>query len=401
MLVVAAILMIAQSLLAQIPYWHRSNGGPAKPVLGAIGLVLQLFTCASLFMVVHYIALWMLGAYCLRRHARQTTYLAWSLALVPFAAVFAGVIGLEYFDRLRERYPIESLAQRLDYERAGMARQAAQPQAVTIEAHPQLVSEQTSRSLDDLYQEFAKNGDAEYRAARLKSLHTEHVQQFVNSPGFGVVRGMALSERSLRINREPGTPEQLAVPPLDDATPETGPPPAKQPPIPELLAQLRPMHDSALGNFANPAAFGWVQDVDHVAGFEPHALHNRPRSPPARNDSRLELLRVELVSLLKHDQPMVYDSKFLPDMQELRNMPVRPLDRFERQALPRLQSGNQDLVSEARGPRVRLLGSIRAAKQCLECHSVSHGDLLGAFSYQLLDKLHQHTEPQEAPPETF
>jgi len=30
-----------------------------------------------------------------------------------------------------------------------------------------------------------------------------------------------------------------------------------------------------------------------------------------------------------------------------------------------------------------MLGSLRAAKQCLECHTAKRGDLLGAFSYVL------------------
>ena len=35
------------------------------------------------------------------------------------------------------------------------------------------------------------------------------------------------------------------------------------------------------------------------------------------------------------------------------------------------------------GPAYRMLGSLRAAKQCLDCHTASRGDLLGAFSYAL------------------
>ena len=31
-----------------------------------------------------------------------------------------------------------------------------------------------------------------------------------------------------------------------------------------------------------------------------------------------------------------------------------------------------------------MLGSLRATKECLQCHRVEHGALLGAFSYELL-----------------
>jgi hypothetical protein len=40
------------------------------------------------------------------------------------------------------------------------------------------------------------------------------------------------------------------------------------------------------------------------------------------------------------------------------------------------------IVREEEGVH-RMLGSLRAAKQCLECHSAERGKLLGAFSYVL------------------
>ena len=46
---------------------------------------------------------------------------------------------------------------------------------------------------------------------------------------------------------------------------------------------------------------------------------------------------IELVSLLKHPEPMVYLSDHLPRMDELRGARVRPLDAFERESLPALR----------------------------------------------------------------
>src|SRR6185437_1648341 len=94
-------------------------------------------------------------------------------------------------------------------------------------------------------------------------------------------------------------------------------------------------------------------------------------------------VRVELVSMLKHDRPMVYVSEYLPNMNELREAPVRDLDPFERQALTALLAGD-DLAADHDAGRVRALGSLRAANQCLECHQVKRGALLGAFSYEFL-----------------
>jgi hypothetical protein len=69
-------------------------------------------------------------------------------------------------------------------------------------------------------------------------------------------------------------------------------------------------------------------------------------------------------------------------MDELRNAPTRSLDSFESESLRALQAG-EDLKVQHEKDAIRMLGSIRAAKQCLQCHEVERGDLLGAFSYKL------------------
>ena len=132
-------------------------------------------------------------------------------------------------------------------------------------------------------------------------------------------------------------------------------------------------------NFANLAGWGYVQDREHVAGFESHRFEDVPVGP----DTQWQTIRVELVSLLKHDQPMVYISEYLPAMDELRDAPVRPLDAFEERSLAVLVQGG-DIEAEAMSHNVRMLGAIRAADKCLDCHTVEHGALLGAFSYVLL-----------------
>jgi hypothetical protein len=43
----------------------------------------------------------------------------------------------------------------------------------------------------------------------------------------------------------------------------------------------------------------------------------------------------------------------------------------------------EDLVVHSEGAEYQMLGSLRAAKQCLDCHNVQRGELLGAFSYRL------------------
>jgi hypothetical protein len=90
------------------------------------------------------------------------------------------------------------------------------------------------------------------------------------------------------------------------------------------------------------------------------------------------------VSLLKFDEPRVYVLDHLPRMDQLsaENVPTRALDEFETKALAKLWS-DEDVVVENNGDDYRMLGSLRAAKQCLECHTAERGELLGAFSYSL------------------
>ena len=69
-----------------------------------------------------------------------------------------------------------------------------------------------------------------------------------------------------------------------------------------------------------------------------------------------------------------------PRKDQLLEVPIRALDDFERDNL-RLMWRGEDLAVEMKGERMRVLGSIRATKQCLSCHDAHRGDLLGAFSY--------------------
>jgi hypothetical protein len=90
----------------------------------------------------------------------------------------------------------------------------------------------------------------------------------------------------------------------------------------------------------------------------------------------------ERLDVLKHEEPVAYLSKHLPRMDESRDAPTRPLNPFEKSALVKLQKGD-DLQTETTTSQIHMLGSIRALNQCVTCHRVHRGDLLGAFSYTL------------------
>jgi hypothetical protein len=82
-------------------------------------------------------------------------------------------------------------------------------------------------------------------------------------------------------------------------------------------------------------------------------------------------------------------------MDALGDAPTRPIDGFEGSALEKLRT-TEDLVVEDGVNRIRMLGSIRAAKDCLECHQVRRGELLGAFSYDL-DRTQPIALPKKPP----
>ncbi len=138
-------------------------------------------------------------------------------------------------------------------------------------------------------------------------------------------------------------------------------------------------HVGSIGNFANFKRFGYFINRRKVAGFAPHAFESEPKPQVPYT-----LERLELVGLVRNPEPAVYVSEFLPRMTELDAVATRPADSFEAAGLKRLAAG-EDLVANAVGSKVRLLGAIRNMTTCVKCHGGQRGDLLGAFSYRLAE----------------
>ena len=141
--------------------------------------------------------------------------------------------------------------------------------------------------------------------------------------------------------------------------------------------QLSDLLEESILDFVNYRGFGYFKDRRHVSGFQVHEFSQTPK--PAR---RWKLQSLELVSLLLHEDPEVYVSTHLPQMNKLHNVPTRPLDGFESFALSQLRKG-EDLFTSQGGEGVRMLGALRSTKQCAPCHGCERGTLLGAFSYSL------------------
>jgi hypothetical protein len=213
-----------------------------------------------------------------------------------------------------------------------------------------------------------------WREFRLMILHEYTVRRFVDSPGAGNPRMPIINDWGLNdgISRgasplQPGSRSEVLWS-LGDSRPRTS---GDQAPLGRLL-------ESSILEFVHPQGFGYFKDRRHVAGFDPHRF---VRLVPS-TDENWVVQRLELVSLLLHEEPAVYVAERLPVMDETHGTPTRPLDRFEQYGLDALGRGEDLFVSES-GDRLRMLGAVRSAKQCLACHGGRRGDLLGAFSYTL------------------
>ncbi len=108
------------------------------------------------------------------------------------------------------------------------------------------------------------------------------------------------------------------------------------------------------------------------------------RDKLASAEHEFDVVAAELVSLLLHDEPCVYDIDELT-IDDLEKVPTRPLDTFETSSLARVKAGEK-IVFEQQFGTIRLFGELRAIKQCQGCHGVEEGTLLGAFSYRLRRK---------------
>ncbi|MBT6156934.1 MAG: hypothetical protein HOL01_18910 [Planctomycetaceae bacterium] len=290
----------------------------------------------------------------------------------------AGQRKLQERVALREEFPMESLAVRLQYETT--------PGADELEPK----TNKFSPAIEQRLTSFEAQQETDWRSHHLEKLHDKATDEFLTSAGFGVFRMPSVNKEEIELPEvapvpfndtgkrfTPYVPERAdfdGVTLLDDSNSRK-----TRPGMPALTAY----HDSGLTEFLAPSRMGYIKDREHVAGFQSHQFGRTPQFPAKeRHTDDWRVVRLELVSLLKHDTPVVYVSKNLPRMDKLADAPTRPLDEMELTALPQLRR-ERDVVIEHETNVIQMLGSIRASKTCLKCHSVKRGALLGAFTYEL------------------
>jgi len=308
--------------------------------------------------------------------------------LVSYGALFLVEPSLQKVWRFRQEYPFHSISDRLAYEERGVTKPAVL--APQIEQRLARAEEADSQSWG--------------RSQFLELLHSRTVGDFVLADGFGEER-MGDFPRDDYFHLPPSLPNPVVQPATEliyDPAPDSAFDIADQvgTEVPILLqAPLLKMHEAGILDFVNQDSIGFARDRNHVAGFRSHRFTETPRLvfPKGQQTASWRLARLELVSLLKHEAPVAYISKNLPKMDELRDAPTRPLDSFEQQAIDQIRS-DADFMIDDTADRIRMVGSLRASKTCLKCHSVQRGALLGALTYELVPARPTHKKTAQVNP---
>jgi hypothetical protein len=226
-------------------------------------------------------------------------------------------------------------------------------------------------------------------AVALARLHSDATRRFVAAPGNGVGRFGQIPQT--------GQFNQIGQSVLGGQVPLVGRLGTLQqqlPQFPQLVERDWTVPSWSPGELSDDQRVEGVEDLEtihrvSVADFSPSSGVSSVRAAqPAHRTARLwEVKSIDLVGLLMHDEPVVYVSHKL-EMAKLDRVPTRDLDFFESAGLAQLQKG-KEIFARGQKETIRFLGAVRAQKQCLSCHDVSEGTLLGAFSYTLRPALYQ------------
>lgn len=295
------------------------------------------------------------------------------------------------FVELRKKYPFESVSGLLEYEAERVKKRGP--------LQPKLSGDTTKQF--EQFEAMAAHDGWHSRKQSLELLHAKEVGKFLERENFGRMRRPSPSLDHLDL--EPVSPVPFAsgtLAPEDVGTfvslPAKNADAAGGLRLPSIEA-LNQFHLFGQVNFVNANSVGLVRDRDHVAGFLPHQFRSLPelgeqlkrvprgdKAPeqPKEPGERWLVRRLELVSLLRHDEPVAYLAERLPSMKELRGSKTRALTPQEKQSLKLLEDG-ENLVIASTTNRIVMLGAIRAGRSCQQCHHTERGALLGSFTYEL------------------
>ena len=392
MLIVSIVLSIAMLLTCNICSRQKDRPRHLKAACGAFAWLFLGCCFASPLLLVNCCLVGVLGLICAASHVRWSAFLVGSILITIGTYGYFGYSAHEHSAELREKYPVESLDHRLLYETRANHAATRLGSSNDLTAAQDLAAPSTARNSSHLTILETQVDQDSYRSHLLARVHDDHVSDFINSPGFGIGRGIGPIES--RIDLRSADPGPISLPPPDSRSASASweqPPPTQEQQAANANSsgmapsqdQLSDMHDHSILDFVNSKGFGFIKNHRRVAGFRSHRFTQLPEVlVPDKQPELWKIQRVELVSLLKFDEPAVYLSTNLPRMDELRDAKTRPLNAFEKEALKGLR-GTDELSFHQSGEEMQIVGAIRALTQCLKCHDVERGELLGAFSYRL------------------
>lgn len=347
----------------------------------------------------------------------RTRVLISSIVIVVSFALFAipGIWRVHWLYHFRVRYPVTSLEDRLAFETEAASRSRKHVSAQAIAAGPNVAhldaasqSATISSSVEQRLAESESNSLNEFgrRSNLFKALHERQREKVEAIRGFGLGSVSSIAYELMQLENDQWREELDRLKSEKDNEPESfiefngttirraddGDPASVSIPANDRLLGL---HAAGVGDFLRPDGFGYVPANRQAVGFRSHAFHQpKPSVTTDDPDLRWSIRRLELVSLLRFETPRVYVTEQLPNLEHLKSVPTRPLSEFEQSNLPKLYRDEDVVVQESAGS-ILMLGSLRANKVCLKCHSVERGELLGAFSYELrlAKAIHDSSKP--------
>lgn len=328
---------------------------------------------------------------------------------------FRGLTGdAEMRTKLLAAFPFESLEERLQFDAPGRKRLSKSLPTAELEldqwqpflhSGPAKIPPAALATL--LVEDRLKRDNPFDRLHALAALHKVEVQKFITSPGFGISRIAPWAydrakEKPPADWSESDRGDEVKLPATGDFF--TAGPDKKSPTLPSSVA-LASFHTLAASEFARPDSLGLVKDKTQVAGFLPHTLNVIPDGNTRRRfdkenltkdkDGRVTgytlverwaIRKTELIGLLVQDTPVAYmtPDNQMPTMAGIKDTKTRELSDFESSGLKDLAAGKEVVVVDATTNQVRMVGAIRMSAACMKCHDGKRGDLLGAFSYELV-----------------
>lgn len=342
-----------------------TKGGPWTAFISAIFVFLASGLLGSLVLFLLFVALlvYLLVYPSLKLWRPKLLYCLLGLYLLALGTTFS--VRLIRLHRLKGEYPFVSLSDRLK-----------------VRAEPVVAN------FPDVPKSYGSG--FRHRELAIRDLHSSAIFHFLEAPEFGVMRMSYDPITTLKNDDE----SPIVLKPYSDCLNLADFEAGEKYHSKNASGQdeLVWKHSRIESWFATEERNGEFKDVDHVAGFLPHAITDQSKANYWQREpsdlleyEALTLNRLQLVGLLYHDNPVVYDLETTPTMVNAETAPTRPLDEFENRALEILKAG-EPVYYESDGKITRMLGAIINADSCTKCHPGPNNQLLGAFSYVLTSK---------------